>query len=156
MKKILFVCMGNICRSPAAEAILKKKLQETNLDHKISVDSAGTIDYHTGELPDPRMIRRGSLRGYRLVHRARQFSPQKDFINFDLILTMDEQNYSTIVSLDKGNKFFDKVKRLTDYCKQFNIDSVPDPYYGGDKEFDLVIDILEDAIDELLIRLTNA
>lgn len=155
MKNILFVCMGNICRSPAAEAILKKKLKDADLDNKFFVDSAGTIDYHTSELPDPRMIECGSIKGFQLNHRARKFSPQKDFTSFDLIITMDEQNYSTIISLDKENKFSAKVKRATDYCKHFKVISVPDPYYGSEKEFNYVIDILEDVCDGILENLNN-
>lgn len=155
MKNILFVCMGNICRSPAAEAILKKKLREANLDESFFVDSAGTIDYHAGELPDQRMIQCGKKRGYKLDHYARKFLPQKDFKNFDLIITMDEENYSTIIRWDSENKYQAKVKKAVTYSKNFVVSQVPDPYYGDESDFNYVIDILEDVCDGILDELKN-
>jgi len=101
--------MGNICRSPTAEGIAKKYLEKRGLDGLIKIDSAGTLDYHAGELPDSRMILHASKRGYRLDSKARQFNPIKDFEYFDYIVTMDEDNYSEITSLDKKNKYTDKV-----------------------------------------------
>jgi len=147
--------MGNICRSPAAEAILKKKLKDANLAERFFVDSAGTIDYHTGELPDSRMIDCGNRRGYTLDHHARKFSPQKDFDKFNLIITMDEENHSAIIRWDSENKFCLKVKKAKDYLKNFIVNEVPDPYYGDESDFDKVIDILEDACDGILEELKN-
>jgi len=95
--------MGNICRSPAAEGIAKKLLAQKKLNGSIEVDSAGTLDYHEGEPPDPRMIEHAAKRGYVLNSLARQFDPKKDFEHFDYIVTMDDENYEEIASLDKKN-----------------------------------------------------
>lgn len=155
MNNILFVCMGNICRSPAAEAILKKKLANTKLDEQFFVDSAGTIDYHTGELPDSRMIDCGNKRGYLLDHHARKFEPKIDFDKFDFIFTMDELNYAAILNWDREKKFYEKIKRITDYCNNFKLNQVPDPYYGDEGDFNHVLNILEDACDGILSCLKN-
>ena len=100
--------MGNICRSPAAEGIAKKILAEKNLNEIIEIDSAGTIDYHTGESPDTRMIASATKRGYNLNSLARQFDPENDFEHFDYIVTMDDENYEGITSLDRENKYKNK------------------------------------------------
>lgn len=142
--------MGNICRSPAAEAILKKKLKDAKLNEQFFIDSAGTIDYHAGELPDYRMIDCGIKRGYILDHRARKFIPKVDFDKFDFIFTMDELNHTTIRNWDSDNKYSKKIKRVTDYCIHFKLDEVPDPYYGGETDFNYVLNILEDACDGIL------
>ncbi len=149
-KKILFVCMGNICRSPSAEAIMKKYLTEENLDKEIFIDSAGTISYHVGEQPDPRMKLYAEKRGYQLNHIARQFDPHKDFSSFDLILTMDQENYNDIKSLDVSGKYSSKIKKVIGYCSKYKIDEVPDPYFGERENFEQVINILEDACRGLL------
>jgi len=139
--------MGNICRSPAAEGIMKKKLEEKGIEDQFVIDSAGTIDYHAGELPDQRMIDHASKRGYNLDHRARQFDPSADFDNFDYILTMDEDIYSEITSLDKNKMYVNKIFRMTDFQTNKNITEVPDPYYSGSSGFEKVLDILEESID---------
>lgn len=154
-KNILFVCMGNICRSPAAEGIMKKKINEIGLLANFEIDSAGTLNYHSGELPDPRMILHASKRGYRLDHRARQFNPSTDFEKFDYILTMDDDNYYEITSLDKWNQYKNKIFRITEFLKDKNITEVPDPYYGGDAGFEKVIEILEKAIDKFISELNT-
>ncbi|MBK7381089.1 MAG: low molecular weight phosphotyrosine protein phosphatase [Ignavibacteriales bacterium] len=155
MINILFVCMGNICRSPAAEAILKKKLRDSNHGERFFVDSAGTIDYHAGELPDPRMIDCGNKRSYKLDHRARKFSPKIDFDKYDYIFTMDELNYTAIVNWDREKKFSNKIKRITDYCNNFKLNQVPDPYYGDENDFNYVLDILEDVCNGIISSLEN-
>ena len=147
--------MGNICRSPAAEGIAKKFLEKKGLDGTIEIDSAGTLDYHEGELPDPRMIKHASKRGYKLDSRARQFNPNNDFDHFDYIVTMDDDNYSEITSLDKKNKYKDKVYRMVSFGNKLKVNEVPDPYYSGSDGFEYVLDILEDSVDGLLKKVED-
>jgi len=154
-KKILFVCMGNICRSPAAEGIAKKFAVKKGLDGIIEIDSAGTLDYHAGELPDPRMIKHASKRGYKLDSRARQFNPNEDFDYFDYIVTMDDDNYDEITSLDKNNKYNNKVFKMVSFGTKLKVDEVPDPYYSGRDGFEFVLDILEDSIAGLLKKVED-
>lgn len=154
-KKILFVCLGNICRSPAAEAIMKKYLTDENLQDKIFVDSAGTAGYHIGQTADPRMIKHASARGYTLDHIARKFSAAKDFPEFDYIITMDNQNFEDIKSLDHINKFSNKIFKMADFCRNIKIEEVPDPYYEGAAGFENVLDILEDGCKGIIEKLKN-
>jgi len=154
-KRILFVCMGNICRSPAAEGIAKKLIEKSGLDGTIEIDSAGTLDYHTGESPDERMIRHASKRGYKLDSRARQFNPDIDFDHFDYIVTMDDDNFSEITSLDKNNKYNNKVFKMVSFGSKLKVDEVPDPYYTGSDGFEHVLDILEDSIEGLLNKVED-
>lgn len=155
MKKILFVCMGNICRSPAAEGIMKQKIKAEGLDKEILVDSAGTLDYHVGELPDERMRKHASERGYDLNSRGRHFNPDEDFEKFDMIITMDDENYDYVNRKDKRNKYSDKVHKLVEFSSDKSLTEVPDPYYGGNKGFINVLNILEDATDNLLAKLKS-
>ncbi len=158
-KKILFVCLGNICRSPAAEAIMKKYLRDENLQDNIFVDSAGTAGYHIGQTADPRMIRHASERGYNVDHIARKFSAAKDFPEFDYIITMDNQNFEDIKSLDNVNRFSNKIFKMVDFCKNINpprqIEEVPDPYYEGAEGFENVLDILEDGCKGIIEKIKN-
>lgn len=148
--KVLFVCLGNICRSPAAEGIFRKKVLENGLGDNVEIDSAGTAGYHIGEMADSRMIRHCRERGYDISpHRARQLS-HNDLIDYDLILAMDRSNYSNIQRLDKKNEFSDKIKMMTDFVTSLNATEVPDPYYDGPTEFHFVIDLLEDGCENLL------
>lgn len=155
MPKVLFVCMGNICRSPAAEGVFKSLVKSQNLENQIKVDSCGTIGYHSGELPDLRMRRHASHRGYELTSRARQFNPQKDFVEFDYIVTMDNDNYSDILNLDKNNLYKHKIFKMTSFCSDNSIKEVPDPYYGGSDGFEYVLDILEDSTKNLLNKIKS-
>ena len=155
MIKVLFVCMGNICRSPAAEGVFKKLVQSEKLDNFIEVDSAGTIGYHTGELPDARMREHASLRGYILTSRARQFDAKNDFEKFDYIVTMDDDNYSRILSLDKKNLYNQKIFKMTSFSSDKSVTEVPDPYYGGSDAFENVLDILEDSTNNLLRKIKS-
>ena len=150
-KRILFVCLGNICRSPAAEAILLHKLEKLQLLDQFDVDSAGTGNWHVGKLADSRMRDAASNRGIKIKSRARQISFY-DFNKFDLILTMDNDNLTHVKSLTKelDSKFKAKVKPLLSYSMQTDHVEVPDPYYGGEKGFDQVLDLLEVAIDGLI------
>ncbi|HVO72736.1 MAG TPA: low molecular weight protein-tyrosine-phosphatase [Ignavibacteriaceae bacterium] len=154
MKKILFVCLGNICRSPAAEGIMRHLVEKEGLQEKILVDSAGTIDYHLGELPDARIIRHSGIRGYKLNHKARIFS-LKDFEHFDYIIAMDDENMIDIKSFDPEEKYSEKILKITDFCTRVKSDEVPDPFYGGPKDFELVLDILEDACKGLIGKLKD-
>ncbi|MDH3269124.1 MAG: low molecular weight phosphotyrosine protein phosphatase [Ignavibacteria bacterium] len=154
-KKILFVCMGNICRSPAAEGIAKKLLEKKGLNGSIEIDSAGTLDYHTGELPDPRMIRHASKRGYILDSKARQFNPEIDFEQFDYIVTMDDDIYSELTSLDKKNKYKNKIFKMVSFGNNLKVGEVPDPYYSGGDGFENVLDILEDSVEGLIKKVED-
>ena len=154
MIRILFVCMGNICRSPCAEGIMQYLIKQQGLGNEIECDSAGTIEYHQGDSADLRMREHASLRGYELNSIARKFI-LKDFENFDWIITMDENNFRQISLLDQHNRFTDKIRRMTDFCQRTKIFSVPDPYYGGNQGFETVIDILEDACEGFLIHIKS-
>lgn len=150
--KILFVCMGNICRSPAAEGIFKQMATDKQLDDRLEIDSAGTHGYHRGELPDDRMRAHASRRGYNLTSRSRPVS-DADFEHFDYIVAMDDRNIADLKSLAPDEESLRKIVRMTDFCQRLTADHVPDPYYGGAQGFELVLDILEDACDGLLRHL---
>jgi protein-tyrosine phosphatase len=147
--KILFVCLGNICRSPSAENIMNHLLKERNLQQQIICDSAGTSSYHIGSAPDSRMTRAAAKRGIEMLGKARQLE-LSDFQQFDLILAMDRQNYRDILALDRKSQYKDKVKMICDYATKYPLKEVPDPYYGGEDGFNLVIDLLFDACTGLL------
>jgi protein-tyrosine phosphatase len=144
--KILFVCLGNICRSPAAEGIMKK----ISAGFPIEIDSAGTAGYHIGDLPDSRMRSHAKKRNYILDSRARQFDPLMDFQKFDRIIAMDHRNLRDLTSFDRTGKYHEKLSLMTDYCTVMNVDEVPDPYYEGAEGFEHVLDILEDGCRGLL------
>jgi len=154
-KKILFVCLGNICRSPAAEAVMIRHLKSNNLADSVEVDSAGTIDYHEGEPADARMRIYAGKRGYNLNSVARKFDPDTDFEKFDYIISMDNNNYEEIKALDFDNKFTNKIFRMIDFLKNYDEAEIPDPYYGGKEGFENVLDILEDAGAGLIEKLEN-
>lgn len=149
MKKILFVCLGNICRSPMTEGVMLRLIQEAGLEKEIKVDSAGTAAYHEGELPDSRMRSHASRRGYQLTHRSRPVTTD-DFYDFDLIIGMDDQNINNLYKYAPSVETSQKIHRMTDYCVNMSTDHVPDPYYGGSSGFEYVIDLLEDACAGLL------
>jgi len=148
-KKLLFVCLGNICRSPAAENIMNLLIEQEGLSDRFICDSAGTGGWHVGALPDHRMRDAAQARGMNFVGSARQFQA-KDLQEFDLILAMDKDNYRNILALDSQRKFADKVKMMCDYCETYTDKEVPDPYYGSGDGFNYVIDLLFDACGGLL------
>lgn len=149
MITILFVCMGNICRSPSGEAVMNSIIERNNLQDRIKCDSAGTIAYHTGELADARMRKHATKRGYNLTSTARQIK-YFDFERFNYIIAMDKENYKNILALDKDGKFKQKVTMMMDYATQHIETDVPDPYYGGEQGFEYVLNLLEDACLGLL------
>ncbi len=150
--KLLFVCMGNICRSPAAEGVMRASLQQAGLGQTVTVDSAGTLDYHAGKLPDPRMRRAASARGLTLDHRARAITAE-DLRAFDLVLAMDRENLQYVKGLDRAGKFSSKIRMFCDFCTRHNLAEVPDPYLGGSADFELVLDLLEDGCAEVTRRI---
>ena len=144
---VLFVCTGNICRSPTAEAIFRKLAADAGMAEAVLADSAGTHGYHVGEPPDPRAQAAAAKRGYDLSGlRARRFE-QADFHRFDLILAMDRDHHSILSRLAPADP---KLKLMMSYARRFNEQEVPDPYYGGPQSFERVLDMLEDASQGLL------
>lgn len=151
--RLLFVCMGNICRSPAAEGIMNRLIKDAGLENHVHTDSAGTSAYHDGEPADARMIAHAQERGFELITLSRPFRAPEDFRDFDYILTMDDANFRNILRLDPEGKNHHKVIPMVKYCRIHKVTEVPDPYYRGDDGFRLVLDILEDACGELLNHL---
>ncbi len=153
--KLLFVCLGNICRSPSAENIMCHFIEQAGLSESILCDSAGTSSYHVGSPPDRRMSLAATQKlGIKLRGSARQFQ-KSDFQNFDLILAMDRENYENILSLDPTGQYSQKVRLMCDFCSQYTIKEVPDPYYGGSEGFNQVIDLLVDACEGLVKHVTS-
>ena len=152
MIQVLMVCMGNICRSPTADGVLRQKLRQQGLADQVRVDSAGTHNYHPNSPPDARSQSHARRRGYDLSDlRARQIT-DADFATFDLILAMDWDNLALLQDACPAQHQH-KLRRLTEFCQQFDSPVVPDPYYGGDKGFEVVLDLVEDACDGLLLHL---
>ena len=138
MKKILFVCLGNICRSSSAEGVMKRLIEEAGREDEFMIDSAGILSYHQGELPDSRMRAHAARRGYNLIHRSRPVHTE-DFYNFDLIIGMDDRNIDDLKDRAPSIEEWNKIHRMTDYCKN-----------GGAEGFEYVLDVLEDACSGLL------
>tara|TARA_Y100001968_G_scaffold299486_1_gene310193 strand:- start:691 stop:1164 length:474 start_codon:yes stop_codon:yes gene_type:complete len=151
VKKILFVCLGNICRSPAAEGVFKQKVKDRDLEYLFVVDSAGTGSWHVGNLADKRMREAALSRGIELTSRSRQID-ENDLYKFDHILVMDKDNLNAVKSLinEDKNLLNSKIKLILSYSRKSQLDEVPDPYYGGQNGFEKVLDLLDDAIDELI------
>lgn len=151
MKKtrVLFVCLGNICRSPTAEGVFRERVKQRNLDAAISIDSAGTGDWHIGRCADERAASTAFSRGYDLSDlRARQ-AVAEDFYNFDYILAMDEANLHDLQMM-KPADYAGYLGLFLDFSEQQQYREVPDPYYGGEQGFELVLDLIEDASEGLL------
>ena len=154
MKKLLFVCLGNICRSPAAEAIMQKLVKKKGLTHEIAVDSAGTSGWHKGEKADRRMREHGQLRGLKLLSLSRPLTIS-DFDEFDQIFCMDHSNYKNVLNLAPGEKEREKVHLICNYTQNFPDQEIPDPYYGGKEGFEYVLDLLEDTCMGVLKHIRN-
>lgn len=148
-KRILFVCLGNICRSSSAEEIMRTYIKRMGKENEILVDSAGIIAYHQGEMADPRMRAHAIRRGYNITHRSRPVR-SCDFYDFDLIIGMDDHNIDDLREKAPDIVSESKIMRMTDFCRLKTVDYVPDPYYGGEQGFENVLDILEDACSGLL------
>ncbi|KAL7618271.1 hypothetical protein Lser_V15G02385 [Lactuca serriola] len=154
---VLFVCLGNICRSPAAEGVFTDLVKKRDLSSKFIIDSAGTINYHEGGPADSRMRAASKRRGIEITSISRPIRPS-DFKEFDLILAMDKQNKEDILAALERWSFkealpadaYKKVKLMCSYCKKHDETEVPDPYYGGAQGFEKVLDLLEDACESLL------
>ena len=155
MKQILFVCLGNICRSPAAEGIMRHIIEVKGMTHAFAIDSAAIGPWHVGDLPDPRMRRCGARHGYAFNSRARQLTSE-DFARFDLIIGMDHDNIRAIKAKARNSKDEQKIRLMADFLRHHpNYSTIPDPYYGGERGFELVIELLEDACETLVEELIS-
>ncbi|MCK9163987.1 MAG: low molecular weight protein-tyrosine-phosphatase [Bacteroidales bacterium] len=152
MKKILFICLGNICRSAAAEAVMKKLIDDEDLSKDFFIDSAGTIDYHKGEKADSRMISHAAKRGYDITSISRPIT-QQDYYDFDYIIVMDENNFKNVSNLCPEDKLINKIIYMSEFFTKHNDKVVPDPYFGGEKGFEYVLDLLEDGCKEVISQL---
>ena len=154
--RILFICLGNICRSTAAQGVMQQMVDDAGVASQFSIDSAGIGGWHVGQLADPRMRAHARQRGYELTHRARQFDAHNDFDSFDMIVTMDDDNYRQIVGMARTESDKQKVVKMADYLTfHRGVTAVPDPYYGGDRDFEYALDLIEDGCRGLLQRLSD-
>ena len=151
--RILFVCLGNICRSPAAEGIFTHLIVQNGLSKSISCDSAGTAGYHEGEGAYPKMKKIAASRGYNLTSISRPVRPQHDFGDFDMIVAMDDHNFKDLTRMAPNTKMGAKICKMTDFSARYKYTCIPDPYYGDSTDYELVIDLLEDACEGLIQKL---
>lgn len=152
---ILFVCLGNICRSPSAEGIMRQFVLEAGLQDQIIIDSAGILDCHQGKLPDARMRAHAVRRGYQLDSKSRPVV-SKDFFEFDYIIGMDDRNIADLQSKAIDIESLAKIHRMAEYFGESPLfDHVPDPYYGGEAGFETVLDLLEDGCKRLLTLVSS-
>lgn len=147
--RVLFVCMGNICRSPTAEGVFRKHVEAAGYADRIDIDSAGTHAYHIGEPPDERSQAAAARRGVDISRLRGRQATREDFARFDYVLAMDEQNHGHLLDLvPQGHE--QKIRLFMTYASRFSERAVPDPYYGGAQGFDRVLDLIEDAAEGLL------
>ena len=152
-QRILFVCLGNICRSPAAEAMMQMLVEQNGLADRVVLDSAGTYGGHSGERSDARMRRAALARGIDITHRARQVR-EEDFERFDMIIAMDDNNYEALFRLAPDREAQQRIYRFREFLRHnLNWSYIPDPYYEGHEGFELVLDLLEDGCSTLLEKL---
>lgn len=152
MIRVLFVCLGNICRSASAEGVMRQMVEQADLSNQIACDSAGTANYHAGEKVDARMRLHAIRRSYLLESISRQIIPEVDFREFDIIAAMDDNNVRELRRIAPNEELARKICKITDFgSSEYRL--VPDPYYGGDEGFELVLDILEDSCSGLLNKL---
>lgn len=147
--KVLFVCLGNICRSPAAQGIFEHYVRENGLQDKLEADSAGTYGGHRGELPDRRMRTAALYRGFALTHISRPVKAT-DLLDFDLVIAMDDQNYEDLMHIAPSVEATHKIRRMADFLTTHKMSYIPDPYYMGAEGFSHVLDLLEEACANLL------
>lgn len=152
--RLLFVCLGNICRSPAAEGVMHALVESKGYADRVSIRSAGTAGWHAGKLPDQRMRTAAQNRGYDLSSRARQVTTN-DLQDYDLVLVMDRQNLRDLRSLDLTSQFSSKIRLFCEFCTDHQESEVPDPYYGGEQGFELVLDLLEDGCRGVLAHIQS-
>lgn len=152
MIRVLFVCMGNICRSPTAQGVFEARVKQAGLDGVIAADSAGTTGYHVGDSPDTRATRAAKGRGIDIGHyRARKVEPE-DFFDYDIVLAMDQANYKALAHM-AGTSAREKLHMFLEFAPDAYGENVPDPYYGGANGFEDVLDMCEAAADGLLRHL---
>lgn len=149
MVKVLFVCLGNICRSPTAQGALEKILQEQDLADYVRVDSAGTHAYHVGEPPDPRAQSSARSRGMNLARQQARRVAAQDFLEYDYILAMDYSNFENLKAMCPPEQH-DKIRLFMEYAPHLGYEEVPDPYYGGSAGFERVLDLVEEAARGLI------
>lgn len=152
--RVIFVCLGNICRSPAAEIIFRKLVTDAGREAEFEIDSAGTIGHHAGAPPDSRMAVTLESRGYRVCGKSREIH-SADVERFDLIVTMDETNQEDVRRLDRSGARHDRIRPLVSFCRDHDDPRVPDPYYGGQRGFDHVMRLLEDGCQGVLDSFTK-
>ncbi len=153
--RLLFVCLGNICRSPAAEGVMRALVESEGLADRVTIRSAGTGGWHAGKLPDQRMRSAAQNRGYNLSSRARQVS-ENDLREHHLVLVMDQQNLRDVRSYDYESQFASKIRLFCEFCTDHQEREVPDPYYGGEQGFEDVLNLLEDGCRGVLCHIRSS